>query len=88
VTNEELQLAVIDELRWDTKIDSEWDEVPAHDGTVTLRGAVGSHRQKREASRVAHRVQASPTSSTTWMCRSSAHCGGRTITCFGTCCRP
>jgi hypothetical protein len=61
VTNEDLQLAVIDELRWDPKIDSEWDEVSAHDGTVTLRA---------------------------WMCRSSAHCGGRTITCFGTCCRP
>jgi hypothetical protein len=30
--------------------------VSAHDATVTLRGAVGSHRQKREASRVAHCV--------------------------------
>jgi osmotically-inducible protein OsmY len=56
VTNEELELAVIDELRSDPKIDSERVEVSADDGTVTLRGAVGSHRQKREASRAAHRV--------------------------------
>jgi osmotically-inducible protein OsmY len=56
MTNEELALAVADELHWDPKIDSEAVAVSADDGTVTLRGTVGSLRQKREARRAAERV--------------------------------
>jgi osmotically-inducible protein OsmY len=56
MTNEELELNVTDELFWDPKIDSEGIAVSADDGTVTLRGTVGSFRQKREAKRAAERV--------------------------------
>ena len=56
MTDEELQRYVTDELLWDPKIDSEAIAVSAHDGIVTLRGTVGSFRQKREAMRAAERV--------------------------------
>jgi osmotically-inducible protein OsmY len=56
MTNEELERAVTDELFSDPKIDSEAVAVVADDGTVTLRGTVGSLRQKREARRAAERV--------------------------------
>jgi osmotically-inducible protein OsmY len=54
--NEELRLAVADELRWDPRIDGSTVAVSADGGTVTLRGTVGSFRQKREAKRAAERV--------------------------------
>jgi osmotically-inducible protein OsmY len=56
MTNEVLELNVTDELFWDPKIDSEGIAVSADDGAVTLRGTVGSFRQKREAKRAAERV--------------------------------
>jgi osmotically-inducible protein OsmY len=56
MTNDELQLNVADELYWDPKIDSEAIAVSAKDGTVTLRGTVGSFRQMREAKNAAQRV--------------------------------
>jgi len=56
MTNQELQVAVNDELFWDPKIDSEAIAVSTDDGTVTLRGTVGSFRQKREAQKAAERV--------------------------------
>jgi osmotically-inducible protein OsmY len=56
MTNDELQLNVADELFWDPKIDSEAIAVSTKDGTVTLRGTVGSFRQKREAKKAAERV--------------------------------
>jgi osmotically-inducible protein OsmY len=56
MTNDELQLSVADELFWDPKIDSEAIAVSTKDGTVTLRGTVGSFRQKREAKKAAERV--------------------------------
>jgi osmotically-inducible protein OsmY len=56
MTNDELQRDVADELFWDPKIDSEAVAVSADDGTVTLRGTVGSFRQKREAQKAAERV--------------------------------
>ena len=56
MTNDELQLSVADELFWDPKVDSEAIAVSANDGTVTLRGTVGSFRQKREAKKAAERV--------------------------------
>lgn len=54
--NEELQLNVADELFWDPKVDNEAIAVSANDGTVTLRGTVGSFRQKREAKNAAERI--------------------------------
>lgn len=56
MTNDELQLSVADELFWDPKVDNEAIAVSANDGTVTLRGTVGSFRQKREAQKAAERV--------------------------------
>lgn len=56
MTNETLERHVTDELRWDPKIDSEAIAVSVDDGIVTLRGTVGSFRQKREAKRAAERV--------------------------------
>jgi osmotically-inducible protein OsmY len=56
MTNAELELDVKEELFWDPKIDSAEVAVSADDGTVTLRGTVGSFRQKREARKAAERV--------------------------------
>ena len=47
---------VSDELFWDPKVDSAAIAVSASDGTVTLRGTVGSLREKREARKAARRV--------------------------------
>jgi osmotically-inducible protein OsmY len=55
-TNAELELDVTEELAWDPRVDSEEIAVGADDGTVTLRGTVGSFRQKREARKAAERV--------------------------------
>jgi osmotically-inducible protein OsmY len=55
-TNAELQVDVTEELGWDPKVDSEEIAVAADDGTVTLRGTVGSFRQKREAGKAAERI--------------------------------
>jgi len=55
MTNEELELSVTDELFWDPKVDSEAIAVSADGGTVTLRGTVGSFREKREARKAAER---------------------------------
>ena len=57
MTDEQLQLDVADELFWDPKIDAEEIAVSAEDGLVTLRGTVGSFRQKREAETAAERVR-------------------------------
>jgi osmotically-inducible protein OsmY len=48
-TNNELTAEVTDELFWDPKVDNVAIAVSATDGTVTLRGTVGSLREKREA---------------------------------------
>jgi osmotically-inducible protein OsmY len=56
MTNDELQLSVADELFWDPKVDNDAIAVFANDGTITLRGTVGSFRQKREAKKAAERV--------------------------------
>jgi len=44
------------ELRWEPKVDDASIAVSAHDGTVTLRGTVGSFRSKREATTAVKRV--------------------------------
>jgi osmotically-inducible protein OsmY len=54
--NTELQLAVRDELAADPKIDHRQVAVSADDGVVSLRGTVGSLRQRREAAEAAKRV--------------------------------
>ena len=56
MTNAELEISVADELFWDPKVDSGGIAVSADDGTVTLRGTVGSFREKREARKAAERV--------------------------------
>jgi osmotically-inducible protein OsmY len=56
MTDDELARSVVAELVWDPKVDSEAIAVSADDGTVTLRGTVGSFRQKVEAQRAAQRV--------------------------------
>ena len=54
--NEELMKNVTDELFWDPKVDSSSIAVATDGGTVTLRGTVGSFREKREAKKAAERV--------------------------------
>jgi osmotically-inducible protein OsmY len=54
--NDELTADVSDELFWDPKIDNEAIAVSADDGKITLRGTVGSLREKREARKAAQRV--------------------------------
>ena len=56
VSNMKLVSSVIKELNHDPKVDYSWIAVEADDGTVTLRGTVGSFRQKREAAKAAERV--------------------------------
>jgi osmotically-inducible protein OsmY len=56
MTDDEPQDWVRDELLWDPKVDSAAIAVSADAGEVTLRGTVGSFRQKREAQKAAERV--------------------------------
>jgi osmotically-inducible protein OsmY len=57
MSNENLVADVNDELRFDPKVDSEAIAVAARDGVITLRGTVGSLRQKREAKKAAERLR-------------------------------
>jgi osmotically-inducible protein OsmY len=54
--NDDLVANVNDELFWDPRVDNEAIAVTADEGAVTLRGTVGSLRQKREAKKAAQRV--------------------------------
>ena len=56
MSNDELERWVTDELFWDPKVDNEAIAVAADDGKVTLRGTVGSFREKREAQKDAERI--------------------------------
>jgi osmotically-inducible protein OsmY len=56
MSKDELELNVSEELLWDPKVDNAAIAVSADDGVVTLRGTVGSFRQKREAKQDAERV--------------------------------
>jgi osmotically-inducible protein OsmY len=56
MSNDDLVTLVNDELFWDPKVDNEAIAVSAADGVVTLRGTVGSLREKREAKNAAERV--------------------------------
>jgi osmotically-inducible protein OsmY len=52
----ELATDVSDELFWDPKVDNAAIAVSADDGKITLRGTVGSLREKLEARKAAKRV--------------------------------
>jgi osmotically-inducible protein OsmY len=52
----DLATDVSDELFWDPKVDNTAIAVSANDGKITLRGTVGSLREKREAKKAAQRV--------------------------------
>jgi len=54
--DDDLTQNVSDELFWDPKVDNESIAVSADDGKITLRGTVGSLREKREAKKAAERV--------------------------------
>jgi osmotically-inducible protein OsmY len=54
--NDDLMANVNDELFWDPKVDNAAIAVSADDGAVSLRGTVGSLREKREAKNAAQRV--------------------------------
>jgi osmotically-inducible protein OsmY len=54
--NTDLVADVNDELFWDPKVDNTAIAVSASDGKITLRGTVGSLREKREAKKAAQRV--------------------------------
>jgi osmotically-inducible protein OsmY len=56
MSSDDLQRYVTDELYWDPKVDSAAIAVSADDGVVTLRGTVGSFREKREAKHDAERI--------------------------------
>lgn len=56
MTDDELRDDVAAELSWEPRVDSAAITVSARDGAITLRGIVGSLRQKREAENAARRV--------------------------------
>ena len=56
MSNDDVKRYVIDELFYDPKVDNRAIAVSADDGVVTLRGTVGSFREKREAKQDAQRV--------------------------------
>jgi osmotically-inducible protein OsmY len=56
MSNDDLQRWVTEELFWDPKVDNTAIAVSANDGEITLRGTVGSFREKREAQNAAERV--------------------------------
>jgi osmotically-inducible protein OsmY len=56
MSKDDLQRYVTDELYWDPKVDSEAIAVSVDDGVVTLRGTVGSFREKQEAKHDAERI--------------------------------
>lgn len=55
--DEELQKWVLDELRWDPKVQSNQVGVIARDGAVTLTGEVSTYAEKLAAERAAQRVK-------------------------------
>jgi osmotically-inducible protein OsmY len=56
MAKDDLQRYVTDELYWDPKVDSDAIAVSVDDGVVTLRGTVGSFREKQEAKHDAERI--------------------------------
>ena len=56
MSDKDVERWVAEELHWDPKIDSSSIAVSASEGEVTLRGTVGSFREKRDAEKSAERV--------------------------------
>jgi osmotically-inducible protein OsmY len=56
MSNDELRYDVEQELFWEPRVDNAAVAVVTDDGDVTLRGTVGSFREKREAASAAKRV--------------------------------
>jgi len=56
MTDAKLRDDAQDELRWDPRLDDDSIAVSTRDGVVTLRGTVGSFREKREATTAIKRV--------------------------------
>lgn len=56
MNDDDLRMTVEDELLWEPRVDNEAVAVSADDGIVTLRGSVGSFREKRAATAAAKRV--------------------------------
>jgi osmotically-inducible protein OsmY len=56
VSDHHIERAVSEELHWDPKLDDKAIVVTATDGLITLRGTVGSFREKRAAQKAAARV--------------------------------
>ena len=56
----QLQADVMDELSWEPRVDSQAVAVSVHDGVVTLRGTVGTPRERHEARKAAERVFGAP----------------------------
>jgi osmotically-inducible protein OsmY len=56
MSNNDLERYVSEELHWDPKIDDSAIAVSADDGVVTLRGTLGSFREKGYARKDAQRV--------------------------------
>lgn len=56
MSNTDLQTRVRDELFWDPKLDDAAIAISTDEGVVTLRGTVGSLRQRQEAQKDAERV--------------------------------
>src|SRR5260370_7593288 len=55
-TDEDIRAEVIDELKWDTRVQSNEIGVAVKDGIVTLTGWVDSYLKKIAAEEAAHRV--------------------------------
>src|SRR3954465_7897848 len=56
MSNDELRFDVEEELFWEPRVNNDAIAVSTDDGDVTLRGTVGSFREKREAAKAAKRV--------------------------------
>src|SRR4051794_19306164 len=56
MSDTELESWVTDELFWDPKVDNAAIGVEARNGEITMRGTVGSFREKRETQKAAQRV--------------------------------
>jgi osmotically-inducible protein OsmY len=56
-TDEQIQREVLEELRWDARVQSNEIGVAAKDGVVTVTGWVDSYAKKWAAERAAHRVR-------------------------------
>jgi osmotically-inducible protein OsmY len=56
MTDDQLRSDAQDELRWEPRVDNRAIAVSAADGIVTLRGTVGSFREKREAESAVKRI--------------------------------